>query len=147
MEKTLGCSFRICRWLLLLKTLTGIGMDTEPGGGAANARVLKICTLKQQVGGRLADLTIQSTHNAGESNWLAFIPDHQVFRDHVPLLPIKCRKPARCSKRGDADGLKVARVEGVHGLAEFKHDIIGEIDQNIEGALSQGVQPVLQHQG
>ena len=147
MEETFGCNFCIRGWLLLLKTLTGIGMDTEPGGGSANARILKICPLKQQAGGRLADLTIQPAHNAGERNRLAFIPDHQIFRDHVPRLAVKRRELARCSKRGDADSLEAAPVEGVHGLAEFKHDVIGEIDQNIECALSQSVQPVLQRQG
>ena len=121
-------------------------MHAQPGRGPANAGVLEIRAFEQQAGRRRADLAVQAAHDAGQRDRLAFVPDHQVVGLHLAVLPVQGREAPVRAERGHAHRAEPTGVERVHGLAEFQHDVVGEIDQDVERPLSQGVQAGLQRQ-
>ena len=147
MQKARNRRFRVGGRLLLLEPLTGVGVYPEPGRGPPDTGVPEIRAFEQQAGRRRADLAVQAAHDTGQRDRLALVPDHQVVGLHCAVLPVQGRKTAACAERGDAHRTQPAAVERVHGLAEFQHDVVGEIDQDVERALSQGVQTSLQRQG
>ena len=146
MQEARNRHFRVSGRLLLLEPLAGVGMHAQPGRGPTDAGVLEIRAFEQQTRGGRADLAVQAAHDAGQRDRLALVPDHQVVGLHLAILPVQSREAALRAERGHAHRTQPAGVERVHGLAEFQHDVVGEIDQDVERALSQGVQAGLQRQ-
>ncbi len=97
-------------------------------GGFADVIAGKLGRFKQQLGNFRLDLAVQAAHNTGQALAVFAIADDQVLQGQGKLLAVQ-RAGDLLAVLGTAHRKTFQRVhiKGVHRLADFQHDIVGDI--------------------
>jgi len=132
--------------LVLLEALTGLGAQTETDRHPSHPGALEVGALQEQTGRALLDLGLETAHHAGDGHRPGLVPDHQVVCLHAPGLTVQGGELTVSAHGGDPYRLDLAAVECVGGLADLEHDVVGEVDEEVVGALTQGMQTPLDAQ-
>ena len=125
-----GNAFRIDA---ALKAVTGIAEKTQRTRGAADARWFEKCALQKNVGGGLGDSTPLASHHARKGNGAIIVGDDERSGGEFVFLAVEGVEIFAFRSGANAD---VARdfggVERVERLAEFKKNIVRDIDHIID---------------
>ena len=134
---------------VLLKLAGGLGPQAQSQGGLADGGPVEIGGLKDHGGGVVHNFGILAAHDAGQADGLVSVGNHQ----HPRL------QGAAHAVQGD-DGLAlcalphhnftrrhVAVIKGVHRLAVFQHDIVGDVHNVVDGPHTVGPEPLAQPLG
>ena len=133
--------------LSFLEALSGFRPQVEANGRASDSRGLEVGALEKELRRRLLHLAVQASHHSGQSDGLLRVPDEQIVGQHFPLLAVQGGESALFAHGRHANRRDPIAVEGVGGLAEFEHGVVGHIDGQVHRALAQGVQSTLHHHG
>ena len=101
----------------------------KAAGGLADVIACKLGRFKQQLGGFRLDLAVQAAHNAGQGNRLFAIADDQVLGGQGKLLAVQRGDLLAVlgTAHNDLAAFQRVHIKGVHRLADFQHDIVGDI--------------------
>ena len=108
---------------------TGISSQAELRGRPTNRRRVEVRRFEQQGNGRFRHFGFETSHYPGEGDGLTRALNHQRVRGEDPLGSVEGPEALALLGPVDLDAAHLGRVEGVHGLAEIRHDVIGEIHQ------------------
>ena len=131
------------------KAAGGFGAHPQLFGGEADAAALEAGGFKDDGIGVIVDAAVFAAHDARYGAGLFGIGNDQHLRGELPHGAIQGGDGLA---RGgiayhDLAVLDILEIEGVHGLAVFQHDIVGDIDDVIDGADTAGTQALLQPAG
>ena len=127
----------------------GVGTHTQGDGGLADGGAVEVCGLKHDSGGAVRDLGVLAAHDAGKTDGLFRVGDHEHARIDGALDAVEGgERLARLGAAHDDPVSADARVvKGVHGLAVFLHDIVRDIDDVVDRADTGGAQTAAQPRG
>ena len=110
-------------------TGTGVRDQTQGTGSLSYVVTGKLGTLKHYLGGSVADLRIETTHNTSQSYRLYAVADHQVVGLQSVFLFIQSHYLLAFGGTSYVDGiaLQVSVVKGVHGLTQLLQYVVGDI--------------------
>src|SRR5688572_13169838 len=100
-------------------------------------------TFEQDVSSRRANLAVRAADDAANRNRTLSISDDAglaIKRSHdtVEARDLLARRSAPHSNRFLRD---VVEIEGVQGMAERQHGVVGGVDQIVDGLVSNRLQP------
>ena len=96
---------------------------------AGDADGVKGCRFDEDGGCRGIDLGGCTTHHAGNADRAGFVGDEQVFTTHCALYLVESRELFASLRTADGDSTrKFVEVVAVSRLAEFHHDVVGNVD-------------------
>ena len=126
----------------------GLGAHVQSHGGAADGGAVEVGGLKQDLCGVADDLAVGAAHDAGHAHGLVLVADAQHVGGQLALVAVQGLDGLALPGGADHDlaALHAAEVKGVHGLAVFQHDIVGDIHNVVDGADTGVAQP-LPHPG
>ena len=120
----------------LLENAGGIRAETDALGGFADVGAVEGGRLKENGLHLVGDLGILTAHDAGDADLLLRVADHEDVVVHLTHLAVQGLE--HVAVLGPAHNDFVVRdgvqVKGVHGLALLDHDIVGDVDQVVDGA-------------
>ena len=118
----------------------GIGSEEKAPGSTTNIRGREVSRLEENVDGGVSHPTIQSTHHAGEGERSArLVGDDAV--DVLKVMGFLVEGLELLAMVGLTDvkwSADLGSVEGVKWLAEFVENVVGNIDDVIDGAETDG---------
>jgi len=125
----------------LAEAHAGLAGQVELFHGAANADEVEAGRLQQDVPRLVADLGVRAAHDAGEGNGAAHIGNDQIVPGQLPLLPVQSHEDFAGTGRPYRDDRCPAlrtlnqqiEIEGMQRLAPLQHDVVGEIDNIVDG--------------
>ena len=117
----------------LLIAHTGIGTKPDTDGGFAGGNAVEVGRFQKQTCCGILYFGIQAAHNAGNGHRLIVRADHQRFAVDLTLDFIKGSEGKLIFKAADIYFLHHRIVEGVHGLTQFQHDVVGQVGQEVDG--------------
>ena len=128
----LGCILRDA----LFVVAGGIGALAQAAGSLADVVAGELGALKQQLGRGALDLAVQPAHDAGQRDRLGAVADDEVVGRQGELLLIERCDLLAVLGAADEDLAAIQRVhvKGMHRLADFQHDIVGNIDYIVDAA-------------
>ena len=121
---------------ILFKFSGGLRAHTQGKSGLPDGRAVEIGGLKDHAGSVAYDLGILAAHNAGQANGAVLVGNDQHSGSQLPGYAVQGDQLLACCALPDHDlpGGDIAIVERVHGLAVFQHDVVGDVDNIIDGA-------------
>ncbi len=111
-----------------------------------NGRGIEIGAFQQQVVGLRGDLGVRSAHDPGQGHRAAVALNHQGPFGHGPVEAVQGAELLAGLGQGHLDAVDARAVEGVHRLAQLGHDVVGQIDQDVDGPQAHVGQPNLHPQ-
>ena len=91
---------------------------------------------------RLVDTRMVATHDAGETNGLLVVRDHEHRVIHRDVAPVeKSQRFARARAAHDDAAIDFAPVIGVHRLAELEHHVVRDVDDRVDRTQTRASQP------
>ena len=126
----------------------GVGAHAEGGGGAADGGAVEVGGLKEHHGGVAHDLGVGAAHDAGHAHGLFRVADAEHGGGQLALGAVESLDGLALSGAAHMDlaALDAGEVKGVHGLAVLEHDVVGDVDDVVDGAHA-GVADTLAHPG
>ena len=114
----------------LLPAVRALGAQPEALGGSEDRERLEVRRFEQDVRRPLADLGLLSAHDPGESDRPLGVGDEQIVRLEIPLDSVQRSQLLALVRAADDDLAAANRVvvEGVQGVAERQHHVIGDVD-------------------
>ena len=143
-----GCAKGLLGIDSALEAVGGVGVDAEAAGGAADAGGLEVGDLEEDVGGGVGDSGFGAAHDAGDGEGFGLIGDNEVVGQEGAVLAVEGDEGF--GFRGVADDNaagEFGEVEGVEGLAHLHEDVIGDINDVVDGAEADAVESVLEPLG
>ena len=127
-----------------LKPAGGLGSHTQTAGGCPDAHRIKHGGFKDDHLGLIGDLAVFTAHNAGNRNCLFRIGDDQGVFPQLPGLAVQGGAFFIGGAAADDDlaVFQTTVIKGVHGLAIFQHDVVGDVDNIVDRADACGAQAV-----
>lgn len=131
-----------------LEAVSGVGVQAEAAGGAADTGGLEVGDFEQDVGGGLGDAGVESTHDASDGEGFDLVGDDEVVELKSAGLAVEGDEGFAFGGVADDDAAaKLGEVEGVEGLAHLHEDVIGDINEVVDGAQADAVEAFLQPLG
>ena len=133
----------------LLEPERGLAAQPELGGRAADGAGMKVGNLEEDCAGRLGDLAIASPHDAGDRHGPFPVADHEHVGVEVALDLIEgCEGLAGTRPSGaDLGAAHEVVVEGVERLTRLEHDVVGDVDDVVDGAHAGADEALLHPRG
>ena len=134
---------------VFLKLAGGLGAQAQGQGSLPDGSTVEIGGLKHHRGGIRHNLRVFAAHDARQANGLFPVGNHQ----HPRLQPAHRAVqggdglPFPALPHHDFAGGHVPVVKGMHGLAIFQHDIVGDVHNVVDGPHAVGPQPLPQPLG
>ena len=111
-----------------LESLRRIGVHPEAPCTAGHRLGREVRDLQEDVAGVVGDAALEAAHHAGNADCRLGIGDHQDVRLQRDLLPVQQLQALAVPGMADLDAvLQAAQVVRVHRLAEFEHDVVGDV--------------------
>ena len=101
--------------------------------------------LEQHPGRGRTDLRRGPTHDTSQGDCAPVISDDEVAAVQHPVLPVQGDEPlGSISAAHDDAALQRVGVEGVQGVAELQHHVVGDVDREADGSHAGQHEPPLQ---
>ena len=131
-----------------LKAMGGIGMETVVAGLASQGHRFKPGGLQYQVTGFFRNSGMLTAHHTGDRQKLLMIRNHQCIRSQFDSLAIQQYQLFIVPRHADHNAtVDFFPVEGVQGLTQLQHDIVGNINGGVNGADTAATQLLDHPQG
>ena len=118
-----------------LEAVSGVGVQTEAAGGAADAGGLEVGDFQEDVGGGLGDAGVKSTHDASDGEGFVFVGDDEVVGlEGAGLAVERDEGLALGGVAHDDAAVELGEVEGMERLAHLHEDVVGDINEVVDGA-------------
>ena len=123
----------------------GLADETQPTLGARHRRGIPHGRLEQHVGGAVAHLGGARTHHAADGGRRNVVDDQHVTRDRARRSTSSSVTTVSpwCAKRTSKPPVIRRAIVGVHGVAEFEHDVVRHVDRGRDGPDAAEQQPAL----
>ena len=133
----------------LLEASGGLGADTEGAGCQTGLGIVKDRALEHHRMGLFGDLGLLAAHDTCHAGGLGSVADHQLAGAQRMRLTVQCRDMLAFPRlaHNDVVSLDHFQVEGVHGMAGFEHDEIGDIHHIVDRAHAGAVEVLPEPQG
>ena len=132
-----------------LKAAAALRAHAQSAAGQADGRTVERRALEHHVRGALGDLALLAAHDAGQARGALLVTDDQVVGAQGALVSVQRgqRLAGMGAAHHDLPPAHLAQVKGVHGMAVFDHDVVGDIHDVVDGAKARAVQVLAQPQG
>ena len=125
------------------KAVRGVGVHAELARLAEQRGRRKKRRLKIDVAGGGGNRGVEPAHDAGQRERFLVVGNHQMLAGQRDLIAVeKAQFFARFGAPHDDAAGEFIHIEGVHGLPQFQHHIVGYIDHHIEAAHPAAPQPL-----
>ena len=126
----------------------GVSPHAEGRGRAADGDAVEVGALEEDHGGVADDLAVGAAHDAGNADGLVGIADAEHGGAETALGAVEGLDALPFAGEADMNfaALDAGKVEGVHGLAILEHDVVGDVDEVVDGPHA-GVADALAHPG
>jgi len=133
----------------LFKNTGRIGAEADPLGGLADIGTVEGRGLEKNGLHFVRDLGVLTAHDTCNTDLLFSVADHQDIVVHPAHLAVQGLEHVSVLRAAHDDLVSLDRIEvkGVHGLAVFDHDIVGNVDQIVDGTDPAGREPSLHPPG
>jgi hypothetical protein len=109
---------------------------------------LEVGDFQEDVGGGLGDAGVESAHDASDGEGFVLVSDDEVVRLEGAGLAIERDEGlALGGVAHDDAAVELGEVEGVQRLAHLHEDVVGDINEVVDGAQADAVQSLLQPLG
>ena len=134
---------------VLLKLAGGFGTHAQREGSLTDGGAVKVGRLKDHIHGVVYDLGVLATHDTGKTDGLLSIGNDQHAGSQLSTVAIQSDQSFTLHSFTDDDllGGNIAIVKGMHGLTVFQHDIVGDIDDVVNGADTVGTESLAEPLG
>ena len=134
---------------MLFELAGSIGTHAQSQGGLANGSAAEIGGFKHHHGGIFLDFGVFSAHNAGQTDGLVAVGNHQHAGLQITDIAVQSGEGLIGLRFPDYDfaGGNIPVVKSVHGLAIFQHHIVGDIHNVVNGADAVGSEALPQPLG
>ena len=130
-----------------LVAVRGVGVQPEAASRLRHGAGVEPSTFKKDVFGGCLHAAALAAHDAGDGDRPGFVSDDQILGTQADRAPVEHLQRFARVGAADDDALRQGvQVEGVHGLAEFEHDVVGHIHHGVDAAQSAPAQPLLHPQ-
>ena len=129
-----------------LKAETGICLQAMTTCALTNPRGVEVSTLEQHVLRGLVGSASLAAKHTGDTHWLLHVADSQVLIGKFVLLTIEGdeRSAFRQGLHHHFIALHHVGIEAMQGLSVSHHDVVGDIHNVVDGALTNRRQAILQ---
>ena len=116
------------------------GAETERAAGRPHRLRLEPSRLEHDSRRRNADLGVRAAHDAANGTGLRGVGDDQHVRAQRTGLAVERRQRLAGTRRPDDDRrpFEPRDIEGVHGMAELKEHVVGDVHHVADGAHTAG---------
>ena len=111
-----------------------VGTMRQTDGGFADGSCVKGRGLQRQGGGILDDLGIETAHDTGDRHRGVVVADHEGVLVDLSVNAVKGFEHKGLIEALDTDLADLARIEGVHGLSHFEHEVVSEVGKEIDAS-------------
>ena len=132
----------------LLEAQGGLAAQLQLRRGAADGAGVEVGDLEEDRLRRLRDLAVAAAHDARDRNRTLAVADHEHVGVEVALDAVQRGQGLAGAGAAGADlgAADEVVVEGVKGLARLEHDVVGHVDDVVDGAHA-GADEALLHPG
>ncbi len=125
---------------LALESIGGVGFHGQGTGGFADGEGIEAGGFEEDVGGGIGDFGVSAAHDAGEGDGASGVGDDEHAGAEEAFAAVDAGDFFGGAGFADDDFVagELVEVEGVEGLAEFEHDVVGDIDDIVDGAQTDG---------
>ena len=107
----------------------GLADQAQPADGARYRGGVPHRGFQQHVGGGVVDLGGSRAHHSTDGRDGDVVGDQHIARVEAPVHPVEGDDGLPRSGEPDREvAADLAAVVGVHGMAEFEHDVVGDVD-------------------
>ena len=133
----------------LFKAQAGVGAEVQIGRRAAVVERVKGGRFQQHCGGGAGDFAVGAAHHAADADGAGRVGNQQVVGVQGALRSVQGGElfAGGGAAHDDVPVGDGVQVEGVQGLVEFQHHIVGDIHHIVDGAQAGAGQAVLQPPG
>ncbi len=130
----------ICGMQAFFKDTGRIRAQADALGGFADVGAVEGRGLKEDRLHFVGDLGILTAHDAGDADFLLCVADHENIVVHFAHLSVQGLEhiAVLCAADNDLVSGDSVEVKCVHGLAVLDHDIVGDVDQVVDGTDAAG---------
>ena len=114
----------------------GLGAQAQLFGGGAHAGAVEHGALEHHRGGVPVGAAVLAAHDAGHADGARVVGNDEHFRAEGAVGTVQ-RDDALAlagAAHPDVAAVHVLIIEAMHGLAVFQHDVVGDVDQVVDGA-------------
>ena len=114
----------------------GVGSVSKTSRGFSDRNSVKGCRLKRKRVRIVNDFRIKSAHDTCDGDGCVVVANHQRVLVNVSFNAVKGFELKRGIKSLDSDFLNPSGVESVHRLTHFKHEIVGQVGEEVDRSHS-----------
>ena len=139
---TLNCRHGHHGIQILFEFTGSIGTHTQSKGGLTNGGAIEIGGFEYNSGGILNDFGVFTTHDTGKADGARIISNHQHTALQVANITVQRGQLFAFLSLADNDlaGGNITVIKRVHGLAILQHDIVGDVNDIVNGTYAVGTQ-------
>ncbi|MNN33913.1 hypothetical protein D3C81_1476920 [compost metagenome] len=118
-----------------LEAMRGVGVEAIGASLASHCDGVEESTLEEQIASLGAHATVLSTHHTGDGQSTLVVGDHQGVGAQGDFLAVQQDYLLAFFRHAHADtAFDLVQIEGMHGLAEFEHHVVGDVDCRVDAA-------------
>ncbi|MCY1416514.1 hypothetical protein D9M71_320210 [compost metagenome] len=118
-----------------LEAVRGVGVQAIGTSLAGDCDGVEEGRFQEQVASLVTDATVLAPHHTGDGQGAVMVGDHQGVGAQGNFLAVQQNEflALFCHAHANAT-VDFGEVEGVHGLTELEHHVVGDVDSSIDGA-------------
>ena len=126
----------------LFKLAGGFGAHAQRQSGLADGGTVEVGGLEDHHGGVVLDFGVFAAHDTRKADGLIFVGDDQHTGLQIAHATVQGGQGLAVLgfPHHDLAGGNIAVIKGVHGLAVFQHDVVGDVHDVIDGTHAVGAQ-------
>ena len=124
-----------------LEAVGGIGVQAIGTGLTGDGDGVEEGAFQEQVTGTGGHTAVLATHDAGDGQGTFVVGDHQGVVAQFDVLAIQQHQAFAGIGQAHADAaLDLVQIEGMHGLTQFEHHVVGDVDGGVDAAHATAAQ-------
>ena len=110
---------------------------------------MKAGALEEHVGGLLSCARFETTEYTSDAHGVFGVADHQIALRKLVFLPVKGNEwgAVGAGSNNDLTTFDLIGIKGVHGYGCLEENVVGDIDDVVDGTQTDCLQTVLQPLG
>lgn len=124
----------------------GVGAELMAASRLADGNGIEPCALDEGALGGVADAAVETAEHAGDAHWLLGVAYHEVISTELALLTIESyeRGTLLTIAHDDCLPLDLIGIESVERLSETEEDVVGDVDNVVDGVEPDGFERLLE---
>ncbi len=110
--------------------MAGIGVQAQLAAAAHDRGRREVRRFQEHGGGGIGNTRVEAAHQAGQADRAISVGDHQEAVVQRSITAIQQLQAFACARTTHTDrALQGTEIVGVHRLAQLKHHVLGDVDQ------------------